>query len=608
MPILFVKKQQWIILLFYGLAFLTQSFLLLNHDVSWCMHAAERMLAGGTYVQDFFDINPPLSLYLYAPPVLLSHFSSWHFALTLQIYVFTLSAGSLFICSELISSLFSESRLLGQCFLIVLAFIFLIFPLHDFGQREHLLLILIMPYLLATLAYLRGLILPTGLMIAIGLAASMGFGLKPYFLISFFLVEAYLLSQKPNRHTLLRPDLLTLVLALSAYILSLWIFHTNYIYIIVPLAMKYYYAGFHDPWSALCLHPVIFLFGFLSILVLFEKTHRKECMVLFWVTLGLLAAYLLQRTVWTYHFFPPLCTSMLLSVLLLNRIFAQPQGHLSQNVFGIFLAGLLFSFPLGYLGYYLKTDLFYKKTYLPLISFMQDIAGGHSVSILSTRIHNTFPAVDYAHVQFVSRFPHFSMLPGMIRQVRPYVNSPCPPQLKRDQDQFINLVTNDLIDKKPEFIFVDVQRYNAYLETIYFDYLAYLNQNPHFQRVWKHYRYAGYIEKPMPFAIPATQANLYLISPETKIPSLRGIVVALSGTGRHRTAYFLENAQFLKWFDQIITAEVNLTREEEHFLSKKPAGLVQKSKLEKAIVDHLIQQALVAASPRMYAFQVYRRD
>ena len=85
-----------LILFLYGIAALTQTFFLLNHDVSWCIHAASRLLAGGTYMKDFFDINPPLALYLYTPPVILGAFFHIGIMYALPIYIFIVATISLY--------------------------------------------------------------------------------------------------------------------------------------------------------------------------------------------------------------------------------------------------------------------------------------------------------------------------------------------------------------------------------------------------------------------------------------------------------------------------------------------------------------------------------
>src|SRR3990167_10746289 len=82
----------------YFSAWMIQAHLLLNWDVSWLMLETGRLLRGGKYVTDFFEINPPLILYLYIPPVILNKIFSINIILALRLYIFFLTSGSLYFC------------------------------------------------------------------------------------------------------------------------------------------------------------------------------------------------------------------------------------------------------------------------------------------------------------------------------------------------------------------------------------------------------------------------------------------------------------------------------------------------------------------------------
>ncbi len=52
----------------------------LNFDHAWLLTAAQRLLAGGTMAQDFYETNPPLSVLLYVPIALLGKLIPFYFA------------------------------------------------------------------------------------------------------------------------------------------------------------------------------------------------------------------------------------------------------------------------------------------------------------------------------------------------------------------------------------------------------------------------------------------------------------------------------------------------------------------------------------------------
>src|SRR3990167_3346116 len=92
----------------YLLAFLLQTQLLLNWDVSWLMLTTKKLLSGGHYGKDFFEINPPMILYLYIPPVLISKFFLISRIFALRIYIFLLTSISLLLCYPLLKKILAN--------------------------------------------------------------------------------------------------------------------------------------------------------------------------------------------------------------------------------------------------------------------------------------------------------------------------------------------------------------------------------------------------------------------------------------------------------------------------------------------------------------------
>ena len=73
----------------------------LNHDVAWLLIAAGRMIAGGTYSADYFEINMPLAIAAYIPP----HLFARSFGITLEqglvVWISLLILQTILLCSKL---------------------------------------------------------------------------------------------------------------------------------------------------------------------------------------------------------------------------------------------------------------------------------------------------------------------------------------------------------------------------------------------------------------------------------------------------------------------------------------------------------------------------
>ena len=85
---------------------------------------------------------------------------------------------------------------LGQAALLLLAFVLLVLVGGMFGQREHLMLMLILPYAFAAAIISEGEQVPRALALLTGIMAGVGFALKPYFVPAFLGLEIYLACRR----------------------------------------------------------------------------------------------------------------------------------------------------------------------------------------------------------------------------------------------------------------------------------------------------------------------------------------------------------------------------------------------------------------------------
>jgi hypothetical protein len=110
-------------------------------------------------------------------------------------------------------------------------------PGYDFGQREHLMVILGLPYLSAAIPRPEpehG-ALPPAMRVFIGIAAGVGFCLKPYFLLIPLLVEAWRWSHLRGA-TFVRIEIIAMALVGAAYVLAVVLFAPEYLSVVVPQA------------------------------------------------------------------------------------------------------------------------------------------------------------------------------------------------------------------------------------------------------------------------------------------------------------------------------------------------------------------------------------
>jgi len=175
----------------YVLGWYLQSQQIFSWDVSWLAEASRRLMLGGNYTNDFFENNPPLILYLYMLPASISYWFDINIIEVMRCYIFTIATASIGLCYYFSHKIFSKEPAFIQYITILLACIFLILPFYEFGQREHLFLMLTMPYLFMMAAQLNNGIVNRNSAIMTGFMAGLGFSIKPVFFFMLILIEGY---------------------------------------------------------------------------------------------------------------------------------------------------------------------------------------------------------------------------------------------------------------------------------------------------------------------------------------------------------------------------------------------------------------------------------
>ena len=117
-----------------------------------------------------------------------------------------------------------------------------------------------------------------------------------------------------------------------------------------------------------------------------------------------------------------------------------------------------------------------------------------SVYIFSNSADFAFPAVDYTHQTFTSRFGCLGWLPALSYWDPDAAYASAYQRNKNEMDFFMHAMVEDIEQNKPDLIFVDMRNTNAdrvktYFGNIQIDYLRFFSQNPPFQTTWKNYHY-----------------------------------------------------------------------------------------------------------------------
>jgi hypothetical protein len=347
-------------------------------DILWFLDVAKRVANGQVLYRDILEMNPPLIVWILLPFARLAH--------PLPIFL------GIVILIVVASSIASARALGGKWTLPALLTVLLIVPIGWFGQREHLAIALILPWLVSTLS-------PKGSRWPGGVAAGLGFALKPHQLLAFLLIVLF--RRRVDQGS--RAVMVTLVV----YITAVAVLAPGYTSVARSLGGDYWNyqrVGLPDLlWQNPCawlaaVGPTAWL------LVRFRTADRTQGDGLALATLGFLAAAVVQSKGWNYHYAPAVSTGL----VLLSLTAAQPLRPVIL-VMRVASAAIVFGFgQQAWLGYdrpaseNLEVDA---RTYQRLVRELGD--AGHPRSMLALYRHSgqAFALTAFGGVRFVSPFP-----------------------------------------------------------------------------------------------------------------------------------------------------------------------------------------------------------
>jgi len=319
-----IKRYAFYFFVFYlgACGWILQSHYLCNSDVSWFVEASQRMLNGGTYSKDFFENNPPWILYFNIPAVLLGKIFGINQITALKIYIFSLIFISLGIANYLLERIFNhEDRILARLFLISLAVTFFIFPIYEFGQREHLLFVLSMPYILMMALRLQNVKINTDLAVVIGVLSGSVFILKPYFLAVLCLLEIYYAITKKSLKAWWRPEIFTIAGLLIFYMSIVLIRHQDYLHVVIPHVIHWVYLGATSSLSSLAENIWVDWSFFVALLYIatYSINRYKALSAVLMISLGgFLLSYFAQRTAYPYRILPAAALTLVIFMFFLG--------------------------------------------------------------------------------------------------------------------------------------------------------------------------------------------------------------------------------------------------------------------------------------------------
>ena len=338
--------ERWVFAAIVLVALAERAIIETAPDVSWLLTLGERLLAGERPYIDFIEVNPPASIFLYLPALVLARVSGLSPEFMVGLLVFAGTGASLgFSARVLVKGGVIESRSawpLASAFAVVL----LVLPAATFAQREHIALISFLPFIAC--AALRAQNKPVAWSAAIvaGLGAALTAIIKPHFIFPVLFVAAtaafYARSWRP---LFALENWISATLALL-YGAAVIMFYPEFIHDWVPIITAVYVAQKASLIDLFTLGAIPFWLGGLLVIVAMKRraAFAPPFVLLLAASTGFFASFFAQQKGLPYHSYP------MLALIFANAIVAAfdraPQARQSPAMFIgalIAIAGLHFA-------------------------------------------------------------------------------------------------------------------------------------------------------------------------------------------------------------------------------------------------------------------------
>ena len=463
-----------------------------SHDNDWILYMAQQLSLGKTAYVDFYEVNPPLIIWLNLPPAFLSEFMGLSLAASLKAYMFSIIGLVLIFTVKLIELCKPRSP---QALFLTITFVLTIFPAAQFAQREHIMLVLLIPYIFLIAARAERKDIPKRWIALIAIIAAIAICIKPYFILIPAICEAYLLLLLGTQ-TFKRIEPYIMVAVGLLYLLAIMLVTPEYVSVTVKHARVVYHAGVGTDWKTMAsaLAPFFIACTFTVIASFYLKPKLRNIsavyIVVFLVAAASLGIFVIQFKGWPNHIYPLHAMAMVIVVPIIIELY---KSYRRRPQLIILVLGILFLSPVFKMGLNRVVDVqrsseaslyFENRIKAHKINSSVQKQDVESVLIISAHIFTGFPFTNESGLQWGSRLPSMWMTPG-IQRIK--ASGGISPELVETEKFSHETIGEDIKIRKPDIIFVHVSDVKVYFDAPY-DYIADYSRNPVFKSAWSNYK------------------------------------------------------------------------------------------------------------------------
>lgn len=479
----------------------------LGHDPSVLLFEAQRFLSGDEiYGPHIRELNPPVIIWLSSVPVLLSRLVPIPVVFLFYFLVVLMVCTSAAWCVCLLAR---SGKVTNGMALALYGFAILLIELFfshgDFGQREHLLVILVFPYLLAIATSVASRLSPAE-RCALGVAAGIAIWLKPQQILVVIVLElANAFRTRSLRHAL-SFEFISMVFTASVLLVLVLACTPLYLSRVIPLLSDVYWAYATNTFSSLLYQESPYVLTALVVLLgsyLF-RSRLKDWTVpamLLVCSIGGYLAFAVQETDWQYHLYPSTAFLFLALCYLLADIFDPfleriRKAPVFRGFPALALSGCILLVAMVFALYpAIRKYPVSNAASSPFDQFLSQLQPGTVVYVPSTSAL-AFASVYNAGLKWGSGYPNLWMLPAILQNEtgRTSMSHPfkklSPQRTSQLADMQRREIAEDLNEWQPAIILIPhctrVEVCQG-IEGKNVDLLAWFQRSPDFARIWSRY-------------------------------------------------------------------------------------------------------------------------
>lgn len=470
----------------------------LNHDVGWHLHMARGLLAGESLGETLIEINPPLYAYLATLPAALAGVTGLPIVGVAKLTVLLVSLLIVVWVGNLASFDESEQRYDPPLVTFALALPLLALVGIDFGQREHLMVVLSAPYLVLTARRELPGDVGRATAMAVGVVAAVGFSLKPHFVLLWLGLEGVLfLRSRSLRRTWLRPESVAVQVFLVVYAAYLVLDRPEYLRLLFDAGPVYARFWAVDRLGLLFGNRYfVFLAAVVAAAVVSRPARTRRPFIGVFLIVAPFAFIMAvgQGKGWLYHFFPALAWTTVAAVLIVAD-FLIAAYRSRQAVTPARMGTVVLVVAIGVLsaGSLVRYHRALAESRFAFLAEHQAYLARHEVRsllVLSPALPAAFPLVNYADVDWPAPVPSLWWVSALHGTDRPRDGS--PPRFSHAgsiERRLRGAFVSSWLRQPPDVVFVDTAPV-ASGSSRRFPYVDYLSEEPGFAELWEEYERA----------------------------------------------------------------------------------------------------------------------